>query len=377
MDSWVVRGADTNMVFSSMVDSATSQREALDKQLDDLREENLRRDFEAFVKAGKKLPVFKPRDPNGGLRYSTTTESALASTASRYDECVDRGELKKQRDERKMKNWTPQYELGNDKIQYGTVARGYVANEQNSPANKLKNQARTDAANTEARAATKDARDRCKNTMEGYSKTQWQLGEFRDSIKNAVQTSVLPNPTGENFHSYRGVLDPNIGKTLRTSTAFLGTLDPSIKPDYNTNTMLGYAATNNSGSQANYKEVKAKARSLKNSLQSSKISFGDEQRKLTTDYRDGYKWNDEKAKSARVILDPELVQKLRKTTMYTGDPDHKPEYVTEKQYNNAKFLKDAKTEKRDITKDYELQRKLKLRLSRNTFQIGNDQRYMY
>jgi len=112
-------------------------------------------------------------------------------------------------------------------------------------------------------------------------------------------------------------------------------------------------------------------------LQSSRISFGDAPRNLSTDYRDNMQFDSKLARLAKRNLDPKLLKNLRNAQWTIGDGTKKPDYLTEKEFNNKKFVKDMQGEKRDLSKDYELQRKLKLRLSRNTFQIGNDQRYMY
>jgi len=256
MDRHVVLGMETNGIFSSMVTAASANRLAIAAQLDALREENLKRDFEAFVKAGKKLPIFVPRDPDAGLRYSTTTESALSCTAARFGESEDRNVLRKQAADRKMKNWTPQYELGTDVIEYVTDARPGGAGKFSGITSPVQKKAAKDAYD--------DARSRCRVTMDSNSKTQWELGKHKNSIKDAVQTSILPDPTGADFHTYRGILDPALEKELRSSKAFDGTVDPSIKSDYQSNTMLG---TKYGGSQTDYSAVKARARELKQDLQ--------------------------------------------------------------------------------------------------------------
>jgi hypothetical protein len=252
------------------------------------------------------------------------------------------------------------YELGKDEIVYETDARRPV---------------RSDAKEA-ALAATADARKRCAKTKGSNSRTQWNLGEHGDSIKTAVQTSVLPDPRrgSKDFGSYRGVLNPENKKTLRSSTAFEGSCDPNLRIDYRSNTTIG---TEYHGSQTDYQGVKATARQLKKDLQSSKITFGNEKRELSTDYRDGFKYDKDKAKEAKSSLDPEQVKNLRASHFSPGDPKVKPDYTTNAEFNNKKFVEDAKGENRDLGAERARNKSLKLKLTRNTFQIGNDSRYMY
>ena len=142
-----------------------------------------------------------------------------------------------------------------------------------------------------------------------------------------------------------------------------------MKTDYRSNTTLGQEYH---GNQTDYRAVKDRARELKHDLQTSKIIFGSAKRLLSTDYRDGYQWDSDKSKNAKQALIPPPA------SQYTpGDPTVKPDYVTEKEFSNKKLMEDAKSENRDRSKEALMQQKLKMKLSKNTFQIGNDQRYMY
>lgn len=59
-----------------------------------------------------------------------------------------------------------------------------------------------------------------------------QLGVTDTTMKDFQPTSRLPDPTGPDFNSYRGVLNPETGARIKKSTAFNGCLDPTIKINY-------------------------------------------------------------------------------------------------------------------------------------------------
>lgn len=151
---------DTNRQMETILAMATSRRSDLDKRLEEAREKNMLREFEAFKAAGGVLPQWKPRSKEG-KRYSTTTESMMKETASRLGEIPSRAEMMKMAKERKMANWNPKLYLGDTKVDYETDARRRV------DPNAFK----------ESVAATRDSRNRAKQMKTALTKTQWQLGQ--------------------------------------------------------------------------------------------------------------------------------------------------------------------------------------------------------
>jgi hypothetical protein len=57
--------------------------------------------------------------------------------------------------------------------------------------------------------------------------------------------------------------------------------------------------------------------------------------------------------------------------------DPKNRYVSDSEMNNRKFVADLKGEKRDVKAEKERNARMKLRLQRNTFQLGTEEEYMY
>ncbi|GMH50722.1 hypothetical protein TrRE_jg5098 [Triparma retinervis] len=58
-----------------------------------------------------------------------------------------------------------------------------------------------------------------------------------------------------------------------------------------------------------------------------------------------------------------------------GDPASRG--CTTAEASNRKLVKDMKEDKRDLRTEKENNRRMKLRLQRNTFNIGTEQEYMY
>ncbi|GMH86128.1 hypothetical protein TrVE_jg4447 [Triparma verrucosa] len=356
---------DTNREMEEILGQATSRRTDLQKKLDEAREKNLVREFEAFKARGGVLPKWKPRT-EPGKRYSTTTSS---SYQDRFSEMPPRSELMKTARDRKMANWTPQIKFGDEKIDYQTDARKEVNSN----------------AFAESVAATLDCRSRAKQMKANLTKTQWQLGVSDTTMADFGPTSRLPDPTGPDFASYRGVLDPQIGQKIKKSTAFAGILDPSIKINYESVAQAGMKSGSQKGPDQNdFKSVKAHAKKLKQELSGSTFVFGDAERNLTTDYRDGFQYSPVEAKTAKEKLDPEMLKDLR-SAHFTFAPDNgswemadpKNRYVSDSEMNNRKFVADLKGEKRDVKAEKERNARMKLRLQRNTFQLGTEEEYMY
>lgn len=289
----------------------------------------------------------------------------------------DRNKIIKEARDRKMFNWTPQHTFGDEKVVYETDAR-------RKPAGDAESRMR------ESMAATRDGRERAKGMKEALTKTQWQLGEEENSMRDARATSVLLDPTGPSFSSYRGVLDPEVGRRIKTSTAFDGVGDKNLKSNYETTSQAGAREGVSEGVQG-YKENKARAARLKKQLGGTTFKFGEGEReteggeektRLTTDYRDGFKFSPELAKGAMRALDPELIANLR-ATHFTFAPegggwgDDEARKCTQSELNNRNFVEAKKHENRDLREEKEKNRRMKLRLQRNTFQLGTEMEYMY
>ena len=137
------------------------------------------------------------------------------------------------------------------------------------------------------------------------------------------------------------------------------------------------------GNDNDFQAIKKHARKLKQELSGSTFVFGDAKRELTTDYREGFQYSPENAKGAKESLDPELLKNLRATHFsfapdggeWAGDTATR--FVSDSEMNNRKLMEDMKTEKRDPRKEAERNLRMKLKLTRNTFKIGNDPEYMY
>eukprot|EP00518_Triparma_eleuthera_P006067 CAMPEP_0182485690 /NCGR_PEP_ID=MMETSP1319-20130603/45707_1 /TAXON_ID=172717 /ORGANISM="Bolidomonas pacifica, Strain RCC208" /LENGTH=149 /DNA_ID=CAMNT_0024687701 /DNA_START=38 /DNA_END=484 /DNA_ORIENTATION=- len=141
----------------------------------------------------------------------------MKETASRLGEIPSRGEMMRMAKERKMANWNPKLFLGDEKVDYETDARRKV------DPNAFK----------ESVAATRDSRNRAKGMKAALTKTQWQLGQESSSMADAVPTSRLPDPTGPGFSSYRGKLDPAMGRRIKHSAQAKECMrDPGVKIDY-------------------------------------------------------------------------------------------------------------------------------------------------
>ena len=113
--------SNTNSVLDGMLSVASTDRQVIEKRLEEVREKNLVREFEKFKASGKSLPKnFIERVPGAGKRFSTTTEAALQNTARRMGEMQPRKDIIKQAKDRKMANWTTQHSFGNDDVDYQT-----------------------------------------------------------------------------------------------------------------------------------------------------------------------------------------------------------------------------------------------------------------
>ena len=110
----------TNDILQKIVDDQNTASAAITSQVESIREDNLRRDFEKFKAAGGVLPNFVARD-SPGKRFSTTSNEY--TTIEQFKKMPPPGELRQAARDRKMANWTAQFGFGNDKIEYVTDAR--------------------------------------------------------------------------------------------------------------------------------------------------------------------------------------------------------------------------------------------------------------
>jgi len=200
-------------------------------------------------------------------------------------------------------------------------------------------------------------------------------------LENSKSTSIQPDPTGKDFSSYRGVLNKEVEKKIRRSVAFEGCLDPAFaKPNYKTVMQEG---SEHHGNPNDFAAINKLRKKLKKSG-CSQISFGDgEFRGLTTDYREGFKSYDRKEmEKSKGRMAPDLLKQLRGSTIKFGIGDER-HMVTDSQVSNGIVLAALKKRLRDGGVDSGLEsvnadnKKIKERLSRTTYRIGNDPQYMY
>jgi len=195
----------TNDILQRIVDEAEEKGKQLNTQLETARELNLRRDFDKFVASGQTLPKWQPTDHDlsPGKRFSTT--SSEYTTQETFKNMPSPNILRKNCADRKAANWNAQIDFGSEPIEYMTDARRSGAA----------------ADNVEGFRAsmneTAKSRIKAKELKKNLSRTQWQLGPDPDSLANATASSILPDPTGPEFSSYRGVLDREVEVSERTS----------------------------------------------------------------------------------------------------------------------------------------------------------------
>ena len=292
----------------------------------------------------------------------------------------DRSKVLKEARDRKIFNWTPQHTFGDSETVYETDARRAPTKD-------------AAALVKESMAATRDGRSRAKMMKAQLTRTQWSLGDDRGSLEEAKPTSVLPDPTGPGFGDYRGRLNEERGKRIKASTAFpkLGEEGGGvIKGVYETTSQAGLREGVSEGI-GGYVENRNRARILKKQLGGTTFTFGegdgqggkgDGGSRLTTDYRDGFKFSPELAREARRPVDPALVADLRAAHFELAPKDgrwadQESRGCTTTEASNRKLVRDMKEVKRDIGKEKEINRRMKLRLQRNTFNIGTEEEYMY
>jgi hypothetical protein len=166
---------------------------------------------------------------------------------------------------------------------------------------------------------------------------------------------------------------------------------------------LASAASGGAEKKDNFMKTREEAKRLKEELRESHIfskkggkgaanySNGgeeEEDRKLTTDYREGYQWNATKAKTARTVLSPEVLKRMRASQFVFGETSEnggnveKTEFISEKEVANKALV--AAVEKRKkggerLTATQEKQKRaaLKAKLSNNTYVIGDDDNFMH
>lgn len=358
----------TNDIMAKILSDQKAARISLATQLEASRDKNLRREFEAFKASGGTLPTYVPTVESPGKRFSTTSNEY--TTQEQFSQMPPLASLRKSAKDRKMANWTAQIDFGSAKIEYVTDAR------RNGASGVDKEGFR------ESMKETMKSRNRAKELKKNLTRTQWQLGQDNRSLEDAKSTSILPDPRGTAFNSYRGVLNKDVEHKIRRSVAFEGCLDPNFaKPNYTTVMQEG---SRHHGNTNDFAAIKQNAKRLKRELGNSQISFGDGQfRGLTTDYREGFKsYSSAAMDDSKGRMDPNLLKQLRASSIEFGDGKER-EMRTDSQRSNE-FLMKALDERKGgngvdsmleaVSKD---NRRIKERLSKTTYRIGNDRDYMH
>ena len=112
------------------------------------------------------------------------------------------------------------------------------------------------------------SRNRAKELKKNLTRTQWQLGPDNDSLETAKKTSILPDPTGPNFSSYRGVLNKDVENKIRRSVAFEGCFDPTYaKPNYKT---VAAEGSEHRGNPNDFRSIKKLSKKLKKEVRQRK-----------------------------------------------------------------------------------------------------------
>mmetsp|Transcript_28520 Transcript_28520/g.37309 ORF Transcript_28520/g.37309 Transcript_28520/m.37309 type:complete len:283 (+) Transcript_28520:166-1014(+) len=279
-------------------------------------------------------------------RFETTTKVGMQAAADRLHEVDDRKTVIQRLKERKAINTSASIVVGTDRIQYETDAM-----------------ARNQSVQEHLKRGGTDLRKIAQQNREmkmALTRTHFEVGTDDVDYKT---TNKMADPTGR-LGEYRGTLNNEMKQAIRQSNLYMGDAAPTY-------TSTAHESMVYKGRPEEYVAMKNESRRLKKELGTHSFTYGEEKVDYETDFKAGYQYDPEQAKTAKPENNHQMLGDLRSSHFVFGNEEVRYEsdaMAAQRSIDSKKRNNPLEDKQRNAT--------LKQQLMKTNYQIGHDEEYM-